>query len=136
MAKLKMGKSKIEKKQDILPEATNMQIINDKATTVLNFKRNEKHFKDLVSIDIDKDRELTKMAPKRTAYDKGIVSHNAEQGEEDVMVFWTDDLITDNPKLDYDRDIEETSLQPDTLINSLEYLADLYYCKEITSQFR
>ena len=136
MEKLKVEKRKVEKGRSILPDSTVLQLDGDKTTTALNFKRHRQQFKDLVSVDIDKYTELRKMAPKRTIYEKEAIPRKAETEEADIWAFWTDDLITDSPKLDYDKDLEEMSFEPDTLANSLDYLGDLYFCKEIASQLR
>ena len=137
MEKLKLDKKNLEKRCDVAPEFNNIQLVNDRSATALNFKRDEKHFRDLVSVEIDQDRELTKMAPKKVVYEKGKFHQKDEElCDEEIMTFWTDDLLTDNPKLDYNNEIDETSLEPDTSITSLDYLADLYYFEEIVSQFR
>lgn len=137
MEKLKLEKRTIEKKHNIVPAADILQSINDKSAAALNFKRDERHFEDLISIAVDKDKELTKMSVKRSIYEQGkFCKKNDMSCSEDIMTFWTDDLLADSPKLDYDKSVSESLLEPDTSLNSLDYLADLYYCKEVASQFR
>ena len=136
MEKLKLDREATERKHNSIPALDVLQSINDRATVALNFKRNERHFEDLIPLAFDKDKELAKVAAKRSTFEKVKLSDKNDLSAEDIMTFWTDDLLTDYPKLDYDRNINESILEPDTSINSVEYLTDLYFCKEVASQFR
>jgi len=136
MEKLKLDREATERKHNSIPALDVLQSINDRATVALNFKRNERHFEDLIPLAFDKDKELAKVAAKRSTFEKVKLSDKNDLSAEDIMTFWTDDLLTDYPKLDYDRNIHESILEPDTSINSVEYLTDLYFCKEVASQFR
>ena len=135
MEKLKLERNALEKQYEITPGPDILQSINDRAAAALNFKRDERYFEDLISIDVDKEKELSRLAVKRNTYEKAKGYDNSDSSEEDIMTFWTEDLLTDSPKLDYDKTISESILEPDTSINSLDFLADMYYCKEVASKF-
>ena len=136
MEKLKLERGTTERKHNSIPALDILQSINDRATVALNFKRNERHFEDLIPLAVDKDKELAKVSAKRSTFEKVKFNDGNDLSAKDIMTFWTDNLLTDNPKLDYDRNINDSLLEPDTSINSVEYLTDLYFCKEIASQFR
>ena len=138
MEKLKLNKICGEKSlnENLHCDDGKLQFVKEKATIALNFKRNQQHFTDLIPVDVDIEKDLQKAVPKRIAYEVSKSSKTDVLGDEDIMEFWTDDLITDNPNLDYDKDIDQEFLEPEISTNDTSYLTDLYFCKEIASQFR
>ena len=137
LEKLRIDQQRQEKdlKQIILQEDTQLNPINEKATAALNYKRKDEKYQDLLPVDVDFERELEKAASKRTTYEAPTATHD-NPDLNDIMAFWTPDLITDNPKLDFDKDIDPAILEPDVAVDTLDYLTDLYFCKDISSQFR
>lgn len=138
LEKLRIDQQRKEKdlKQIISQEDAQLNPINEKATAALNYKRKDEKYENLLPVDVDFERELEKAASKRTAYEAPTATQVDNQDLNDIMTFWTPDLVTDNPKLDYDKDIDPAILEPDIPVDISDYLTDLYFCKEVSSQFR
>ena len=138
LEKLRIDQQRKEKdlKQIIPQEDTQLNPINEKATAALNYRRKDEKYQDLLPVDVDFESELKKAASKRTTYEAPTVTFIDNPDLNNIMAFWTPDLITDNPKLDYDKGVDPAILEPDIAVDNLDYLTDLYFCKEISSQFR
>ncbi len=118
-----------------ITEQTFLDSVGEKTSAALNFKRREKTFKDLVTVEVDLEKEIEKAAPKRTTYET-VRSKSEDEIPEDIMSFWTPDLVTETAKLDYDEDVDSALFEPDVCEGSSEFLTEFYLCKEINSQLR
>ena len=123
-----------------LTEEVKMHSVNQKASAALNFKKSETKYKGLVSLEIDKDREIRTLSQKKVNIlkhtSKTVKSQKSDNATLDVMAFWTPDLVTETPKLDYDKDIDRTLWEPDLSMDSSEFLLDMYNLREISSQYK
>ncbi len=120
-----------------IPESTWVNSVSGITSSALNFKRTQTNFKDLIDVGVDTEKELEKAAPRRSAYEKTKSHADGEaDGDEDIMSFWTGDLVTETAKLDYDKDMDNSLFEPNVCEDTFEYLTDFYRYKEIASQLR